>query len=219
MEDAHTIIPRLGGNDDTFFAAVYDGHGGRETADYVSNHLHLNLLKAMEAEALTTMEKRLEYAFFLTDMESKNEDMRNSGCTGVCVIILNEDGKRMLYSANAGDSRSVLYTNGTTIRLSFDHKATDPDEEKRVISLGGFVMKQRVLGILAISRSFGDHSCKQYITAEPYVRSMELTKDSEFLVLACDGVFDVLSDEDVTRIVKEEVANVSVVYDCECRAI
>ena len=76
-------------------------------------------------------------------------------------------------------------------------------------------MKQRVLGILAISRSFGDHSCKQYITAEPYVRSMELTKDSEFLVLACD----VLSDEDVTRIVKEEVANVSVVYDCECRAI
>ena len=73
-------------------------------------------------------------------------------------------------------------------------------------------MKQRVLGILAISRSFGDHSCKQYITAE-------LTKDSEFLVLACDGVFDVLSDEDVTRIVKEEVANVSVVYDCECRAI
>ena len=79
----------------------------------------MNLLKAMEAEALTTMEKRLEYAFFLTDMESKNEDMRNSGCTGVCVIILNEDGKRMLYSANAGDSRSVLYTNGTTIRLSF----------------------------------------------------------------------------------------------------
>ena len=73
----------------------------------------------MEAEALTTMGKRLEYAFFLTDMESKNEDMRNSGCTGVCVIILNEDGKRMLYSANAGDSRSVLYTNGTTIRLSF----------------------------------------------------------------------------------------------------
>lgn len=56
----------------------------------------MNLLKAMEAEALTTMEKRLEYAFFLTDMESKNEDMRNSGCTGVCVIILNEDGKRML---------------------------------------------------------------------------------------------------------------------------
>ena len=129
MEDAHTIIPRLGGNDDTFFAAVYDGHGGnngiltlivgRETADYVSNHLHLNLLKAMKSKALTTMEKRLEYAFFLTDMESKNEDMRNSGCTGVCVIILNEGGKRMLYSANAGDSRSVLYTNGTTIRLSF----------------------------------------------------------------------------------------------------
>ena len=48
---------------------------------------------------------------------------------------------------------------------------------------------------------------------------MELTKDSEFLVLACDGVFDVLSDEDVTQIVKEEVANVGVVYGCECRAI
>lgn len=129
MEDAHTIIPRLGGDENTFFAAVYDGHGGnngilvfivgKETAIYVSNHLHLNLLKAMESEALTTMKQRLEYAFYLTDVESKNEDMKNSGCTGVCVTILNEDGKRMLYSANAGDSRSVLYTDGSTIRMSF----------------------------------------------------------------------------------------------------
>lgn len=85
----------------------------------MSNHLHLNLLKAMDSDELTTMEKRLEYAFYLTDIESKNEDLKNSGCTGVCVVIVNEDGKRILYSANAGDSRSVLYTNGKTVRLSF----------------------------------------------------------------------------------------------------
>lgn len=61
----------------------------------------------------------IRICFFSNRYGIKKEDMRNSGCTGVCVIILNEDGKRMLYSANAGDSRSVLYTNGTTIRLSF----------------------------------------------------------------------------------------------------
>lgn len=80
-------------------------------------------------------------------------------------------------------------------------------------------MNKRVLGILAVSRSFGDHSCKQYITAEPYISTTELAEDSEFLVIACDGVFDVLQDEDVTRIVKEEVANVSLVYHSDYREI
>ena len=61
----------------------------------------------------------MEYAYYLTDIESKNEDLGNSGSTGVSVIILNEEGKRVLYSANVGDSRSVLFSNGQTTRLSY----------------------------------------------------------------------------------------------------
>ena len=69
-------------------------------------------------------------------------------------------------------------------------------------------MNKRVIGILAVSRSFGAHSCKRYVTAKPYVNRMELTENSEFIVLACDGVYDVLEDADVAKIVKREVKEV-----------
>ena len=87
------------------------------------------------------------------------------------------------------------------------------------MDLGGFVMKKRVLGILAISRSFGDHSYKRYITVLPYVNKVELTESAEFAVLACDGVFDVLQDEDVCRIVKEEVAASGTAEKCAERIV
>ena len=66
-------------------------------------------------------------------------------------------------------------------------------------------MHHRVIGVLAVTRSFGDHSYKRYVTAEPYIHRVELSSSSEFVVLACDGVFDVLSDSKVTEIVKREV--------------
>ena len=92
---------------------------GRETADYVQENLHRNLIVAMQNEKLTPMEKKLEYAFYMTDIESKSANVGSSGSTGVCVVICNEDNKRVLYSANAGDSRSVFYSSGFTQRLSY----------------------------------------------------------------------------------------------------
>ena len=81
----------------------------------------MNLVKALNTPELKSTESCLEHAFLLTDIESKNEELRNSGCTGVVVLIMNTDGKRIVYSANAGDSRSLLYTNGKTVRLSVVH--------------------------------------------------------------------------------------------------
>lgn len=84
----------------------------------MSQNLHVNLINAQKSEELHTIEQCLEYAYYFTDMESKKEDMKNSGCTGVTLFVLNEDGKRVLYSANAGDSRSVLFSDGKATRLS-----------------------------------------------------------------------------------------------------
>ena len=78
----------------------------------------MNLVKALNMPELKSTETCLEHAFLLTDIESKDEDLRNSGCTGVVVLIVNKEGKRIVYSANAGDSRALLYTNGKAIRLS-----------------------------------------------------------------------------------------------------
>lgn len=92
---------------------------GRETADFVNEHLPKNLINALSSEEMTTIEQCLEYAYYFTDIESKDGDVKNSGCAGVTVLILNENNKRVLYSANAGDSRSVLYAGGVTTRLSY----------------------------------------------------------------------------------------------------
>lgn len=74
------------------------------------------------------------------------------------------------------------------------------------------IIRGRVLGLLAISRSFGDHSCKRYVIVDPHISKVELTGEEEFVVLACDGVFDVLSDEEVTQIVKEEIEKVEIQF-------
>lgn len=79
------------------------------------------------------------------------------------------------------------------------------------------MMNHRVLGILAVSRSFGDHLYKRYVPADPYVNSVELTKDSEFVVIACDGVFDVLEDEEVCNIVREEILSVRTLQSGEVK--
>lgn len=92
---------------------------GKETAIYVSQHLHENLIAAIKLDDLKTTQHRLEYAYYKTDMESKIKDVKMSGSTAVTILIVNENGKRVLYSANAGDARSIFYSDGTTQRLSF----------------------------------------------------------------------------------------------------
>ena len=111
---------------------------------------------------------------------------------------------RELFIANAGDSRAVLCRGGTAVALSDDHKPGQPTERQRIIAAGGFLSDWggicRVNGNLSLSRAIGDlkykmnedlHRKDQIVTAEPEVRSITLTEEDAFLVLACDGIWDV----------------------------
>jgi serine/threonine protein phosphatase PrpC len=81
----------------------------------------------------------------------------------------------MLYCANCGDSRAVLGSSaGVATRMTEDHKAEDTEEIARIEATGGFVLKKRVLGILAVSRSLGDHGMKKFVIARPYVNQIKL---------------------------------------------
>jgi protein phosphatase PTC1 len=106
----------------------------------------------------------------------------------VPVVIPPSDSRRVLYSANAGDARGVLCRAGKAVRLTYDHKGTDKQEAKRITDAGGFVMSGRVNGVLAVTRSLGDSSMKEFVVGAPYTTETELCEDDEFLVLACDGV-------------------------------
>ena len=110
-----------------------------------------------------------------------------------------------IYCANSGDSRSVLSNSGTAHPLSFDHKPQHPGETKRITAANHYVLLDRVDGSLACSRAIGDFVFKdqkqldpekQAVTADPDVTVRDRLPSDEFIILACDGVWDCISNQD-----------------------
>mmetsp|Transcript_22126 Transcript_22126/g.74702 ORF Transcript_22126/g.74702 Transcript_22126/m.74702 type:complete len:148 (-) Transcript_22126:284-727(-) len=107
---------------------------------------------------------------------------------------------------NVGDSRAAMVQTGGSARpLSSDHKPNRPDEKARVEAAGGHVIFAgcwRVQGDLAVSRAFGDCHLKRYgVTAEPEIKTYELGPSDAFLVLASDGLWDVVDEQQCAKVV------------------
>ncbi|KAL8280757.1 hypothetical protein RQP46_006761 [Phenoliferia psychrophenolica] len=111
--------------------------------------------------------------------------------------------KRTLYTANAGDARAVLSRGGRAVRLTYDHKGSDAKEAKRITDAGGFVMNNRVNGVLAVTRSLGDSSMKEFVVGSPYTTETTLGPEDEFLIIACDGLWDVCQDQEAVDICRQ----------------
>lgn len=116
---------------------------------------------------------------------------------------------------NVGDSRAIASVRGHVQQLSFDHKPNNESETKRIVAAGGWVEFNRVNGNLALSRALGDFVFKknekkrpeeQIVTAMPDVEVREISDDHEFIVIACDGIWDVLSNEEVLEFVRNRIA-------------
>ncbi|KAL2204199.1 PP2C-domain-containing protein [Sarocladium strictum] len=224
MEDAHTtvldLIPAAKRTDadkahpeNLSFFGVFDGHGGDKVALFSGENLPSILLK-QDTFKSQDYSQSLKDTFLATDRAILNDpkyEEEVSGCTAcVCLIA----GKK-LYVANAGDSRGVLGVKGRAKPLSFDHKPQLDTEKNRITAAGGFVDFGRVNGNLALSRAIGDFEFKksaelppekQIVTAFPDVEEHELTDEDEFLVLACDGIWDCQSSQAVVEFVRRGIA-------------
>ncbi|KAI9591494.1 phosphatase 2C-like domain-containing protein [Syncephalis fuscata] len=88
--------------------------------------------------------------------------------------------KRRLYTANVGDARAVLCRDGKAIRMSYDHKGADQRESQRITDKGGFMMGNRVNGMLAVTRALGDTAMKEFVIGLPY------TQEVDYLWDVCD---------------------------------
>jgi protein phosphatase PTC1 len=88
------------------------------------------------------------------------------------------------------------------VRLTYDHKGSDKQEAKRITDAGGFVMSGRVNGVLAVTRSLGDSSMKEYVVGSPYTTETELGSEDEFLILACDGLWDITGDQGAIDLIR-----------------
>lgn len=174
MEDACVVVDAFGGDAGTGYFGVYDGHGGRNVAEFLRLNLHNNVEKELRMKGDRSVEECLKAAFLATDMDCSVTGEQASGSTSVVCIVRRQGQKRYVYTANCGDARAVLCHAGMAVRLSKDHKATDAAEKARIEAAGGFVVRKRVMGVLAVARAFGDFVLKKFVTAEPYTSTTKL---------------------------------------------
>ncbi|KAG5947562.1 hypothetical protein E4U53_006410 [Claviceps sorghi] len=112
--------------------------------------------------------------------------------------------QRVLYTANVGDARIILCRGGKALRLSYDHKGSDENEGKRIANAGGLILNNRVNGVLAVTRALGDVYVKDLVTGHPYTTETVIQYDlDEFIIIACDGLWDVCSDQDAVDLVRD----------------
>ncbi|KAL7626659.1 mgpp2cl-1, protein phosphatase 2C-like protein 1 [Parahypoxylon ruwenzoriense] len=144
---------------------------------------------------------------------SKPKDAKAEDDTGSSTISESTHAKlrgsavrqRVLYTANVGDARIVLCRAGKALRLSYDHKGSDENEGKRIANAGGLILNNRVNGVLAVTRALGDTYMKDLVTGHPYTTETVIQPEAdEFFIIACDGLWDVCSDQDAVDLVRDE---------------
>ncbi|EPS71711.1 hypothetical protein M569_03048 [Genlisea aurea] len=214
MEDAVAVCPSLiGGNEGSplHLFGIYDGHGCSHVATRCRNRLHEILKEEYQKRgAPPPWEQTMLSTFSAMDKEvgecindgvaspcrcgMKKPQCEAVGSTAVVAVVT----PSKIIVSNCGDSRAVLCRNGVAIPLSDDHKPDRPDELARVQDSGGRVIfwdGPRVLGVLAMSRAIGDNYLKPYVISEPEVTITDRTAEDECLILASDGLWDVVSNE------------------------
>ncbi|XP_022875082.1 probable protein phosphatase 2C member 13, mitochondrial isoform X2 [Olea europaea var. sylvestris] len=204
MEDFYDIKTSKVDGQTVCLFGIFDGHGGSRAAEYLKEHLFENLMK--HPEFITNTKLAISETYQQTDrdfLESEKDTFRDDGSTASTAVLVGNH----LYVANVGDSRTIISKDGKAIPLSEDHKPNRSDERKRIENAGGVVMwagTWRVGGVLAMSRAFGNRMLKQFVVAEPEIQDQEIDQELELLVLASDGLWDVVPNEDAISLAQIE---------------
>eukprot|EP00611_Tribonema_gayanum_P023927 TRINITY_DN5136_c0_g2_i2.p1 TRINITY_DN5136_c0_g2~~TRINITY_DN5136_c0_g2_i2.p1 ORF type:complete len:275 (-),score=68.31 TRINITY_DN5136_c0_g2_i2:471-1295(-) len=146
-----------------------------------------------------------------------------SGATAAMALVLRrrDDACVRVYAANVGDCRAVLCRNGTALDLTHDHTLAHEAEKARVEAAGGTISRDRLNGVLQVSRSFGDIEFKVYpppdgtslwgpkqsLIAKPDIQEVKVQPDDGFLILACDGIWDVVQSQQAVNLVQRRLLN------------
>ncbi|KAL3824836.1 hypothetical protein ACJIZ3_020865 [Penstemon smallii] len=187
---------------------IFDGHGGAKAAEFAANNLDKNIINELDRRGNDgEIELAVRSGYLTTDSEFLKTDLRGGTC---CVTALIRNGK--LVVSNSGDCRAVVSRGGVAEAITSDHRPSRQDEKDRIESSGGFVECRngvwRVLGSLAVSRSIGDQYLKQWVTAEPETTILKLKPEYEFLLLASDGLWDKVSNQEAIDVARPFCKNV-----------
>lgn len=207
MEDQHVMM-----KEGTPFFAVYDGHGGPQCAEFLRDHLHKLIL--CHPDVHTNPEKAIHDGIIEADKQFlQRTEVETNESGSVCAVALFLDDS--LVVGNVGDSEIVLCRNGSPVVLTTKHNLTNNHSEvERVKSVGGKIFHNRVghpkfnpsVVSIAVTRAIGDAGFKldEYtdgkpsgVIAVPEVKSIKLSAEDEFLVIGCDGLWDVMTYSEV----------------------
>jgi len=200
MQDVTVIRSPFGPNDDRILAAVFDGHGGADGSRLASEFV----VDAIFNEIGTRDPKEIfEDAFTASDIVFERDDEVTFQGTTALVTVLEKLGDiRLLHLANVGDSRALLVsTSSPPMILHPLHTPDNPAEVERITTAGGFVARGKVNGMISVTRSLGNIPMKQVVLSDPFVTTVTLTGSETWLVLACDGIYDVMQPEAVAALV------------------
>uniref|UniRef100_A0A7N0TXM0 protein-serine/threonine phosphatase n=1 Tax=Kalanchoe fedtschenkoi TaxID=63787 RepID=A0A7N0TXM0_KALFE len=214
LEDRYSAIDICRDTNQAVFG-VFDGHGGAKASEFAAENLNRNIAAALSgATSEEEMRDAIRDAYLITDEEFLKLDVNGGSC---CVTAAFKNGN--LAVSNVGDCRVVMSRGGVAEALTTDHKASREDERDRIEALGGYVDDcrgvWRIQGSLAVSRGVGDRHLKKWIIAEPETTVLKIEPDQEFLILASDGLWDNVSNQEAVDIVRsyrngdEDVAGLS----------
>ena len=203
MEDKGISIININGDPNRSLFCLFDGHGGEQVSKFLQNNF-IKYFKEMIPSDNTNIKENLINLFKVLDEKIKDLNCYQIGSTACIIYITKENGQKCLYSANIGDTRSILISKNDYKRLSYDHRASDENEYKRIINEGGIVFVGRVYGSLMLSRAFGDWELKPYgVSCEPFIKKINISDNDKYVVVATDGVWDTFEDEDVYNLSKK----------------
>jgi serine/threonine protein phosphatase PrpC len=208
-EDCETIFLNMNGEIKEHckinIYGVYDGHGGKFVSKYLSKNLpkyfkSLNVKYPLSGKYIRNVFKKIQ-----NDLEKKhNEESDYCGSTCLMAIDYINDNNRILDIINLGDSRCVISKNNKANVITKDHKPNWPDEKERINKIGGQIYYDGVdwrIGDLSVSRAFGDLDNKPYISCIPDIFRYKINKKDQFMVIACDGLWDVMDSQEVVNFI------------------
>ena len=231
MEDFHCIKQALGKRPNLSYFAIFDGHGGKDVASFLSINLHHFLIDEINninfgtngEENISNIIESIKSAFMKIDQNIlSNENFTNDvGSTATLIFIYynnlnenilnsnndngNKNVERTLICANIGDSNGYLITKSNISQITKPHKCEDTSEVQRIKGTGGIVFQGRIFGKLILTRTLGDKEMKKYgVIPVPDFYTKKIEKDDLFVIIASDGIWDVINEEELYKMGNEK---------------
>lgn len=221
MEDFHDFKNLYVQNILFSYFAIFDGHGGPQVAIFLRDNFHKYLLDELKLITFTNDSELNNKTIILSinntfakidnDIMNNKKIKNNNGSTGTIILLFRNPlnhFQRIIICANVGDSKGFIINKNNIQKITKDHICSDDNETNRIRSKGGVVFNGRVFGMLMITRSFGDKEFKQYgVLPTPNIFLSQIEDNNIYAVIASDGVWDTISEEDLFKLSKSKMSS------------